>query len=76
MTLADLLGEYAAAVRGDWSDFNGDVEAAVMERFADMIRSHGAGPLTMFELRELRDYAGLCPDGGGHWKGSECDRCG
>ena len=56
--------EYAQAIRGDWSDFDGRSERNVIESWVSEMRKP-----TGRTLPEWRDYLGICPDGNGHWAG-------
>ena len=69
--IAQVLTEYGAALRGDWSNFDGRSARSVLDDLASELRGT-RGPNT---LAQHRDEIGLCPDGGGHWGGSwgHCD---
>jgi len=74
--LAQVMQEYANAIRGDWSDFDGRSERDVIESWISEIESP-----TDTTLIQWRDRLDLCPDGNGHWAGflwsGHCDeeRC-
>lgn len=66
-TAADLLNEYGAAIRGDWSDIDGrDIKRALL-KVSDAIHEYATGPLPDAEVERLRDDLGLCSFGGAHW---------
>ena len=66
-TTADLLDEYARALRGSWGDIDGRSEQIVLNELAAAIREYGNAPLGTSEVLRLRDYLGVCSYGGGHW---------
>lgn len=66
-TTADLLEEYACALRGDWGSIDGRSEQVSLNGLAAVIREHGNAPLTDAQVAKLRDRLGVCPHGGGHW---------
>lgn len=68
--LTDVMLEYAQAIRGDWSDFDGRSERDVIESWVSEIRKP-----TEKTIRQWRDELTLCPDGNGHWAGryGHCD---
>lgn len=68
--LEQAMLEYAQAIRGDWSDFDGRSERDVIESWVSEMRKP-----TGRTLPEWRDYLGLCPDGNGHWAGFEWGHC-
>jgi hypothetical protein len=64
------MQEYANAIRGDWSDFDGRSERSVIEGWiAEIENPRGV------TLEQWRNLLGLCPDGNGHWGGAwgHCD---
>lgn len=63
--VAQVLGEYGQALRGDWSDFDGRGTGADLGGLAAELRGDGE-PSTLAEHRAI---LGLCPDGNGHWRG-------
>lgn len=67
ITTADLLDEYASALRGDWGSIDGRAEKLGLNQLADQIREHGNAPLTAPAVAAARDGLGLCPGGSGHW---------
>lgn len=69
------LREYAQALRGDWSDFDGRSNEAALEEFADAIE--GKGRAADWTIEQWREYNGICPTQGTHWT-RHCDltRCG
>ena len=62
--------EYAQAIRGDWSDFDGRSERDVIESWVSEMQNP-----TGRTLPEWRDYLGICPDGNGHWSGFQWGHC-
>lgn len=62
--LTEAMREYAAAIRGDWSLFDGRTERDIIESWASEIEA----PVGR-TLAEWRDRLGICPDGNGHWAG-------
>lgn len=69
--LEQAMIEYAQAIRGDWSDFDGRSERDVIESWVGEIRD----PDPSHTIEWWRDQLGLCPDGNGHWGGrwGHCD---
>lgn len=57
------MTEYAQAVRGDWSDFDGRSNKAVLEEFVDELREPRRG------IEQWRAWLNVCTAGGGHWCG-------
>lgn len=68
--LANAMLEYAQAIRGDWSDFDGRTERDVIESWVSEIRSP-----EFRTLEEWRDELNICPDGNGHWAGTMWGHC-
>ena len=68
--LEQAMLEYAQAIRGDWSDFDGRSERDVIESWVVEMRNP-----TGRTLPEWRDYLGICPDGNGHWAGFKWGHC-
>ncbi|MDL5351139.1 hypothetical protein [Microbacterium sp. zg-YB36] len=68
--LTAAMREYADAVRGDWSEFDGRREQGVIEAWIEEIRKP-----TATTLPEWRDRLGICPDGHGHWAGLRWGHC-
>jgi hypothetical protein len=64
--LTQALREYASAIRGDWSDFDGRTGRDVIERWAWEFEK----PDPEHTIEWWRGYLGICPDGNGHWAGS------
>ena len=60
--LAQAMDEYASAIRGDWSDFDGRGERHVIESWTTEIR-HPSGRT----IHEWRAELDICPYGTGHW---------
>lgn len=75
ITTADLLDEYACALRGSWGDIDGRSEQGALNCFSDAIREYGNAPLTESEVARLRDDLGVCPHGGSHWTDYCDDEC-
>lgn len=65
------MQEYANAIRGDWSDFDGRSERDVIESWIKEINE----PDATHDITYWRSVLGLCADGNGHWYGSwgHCD---
>ena len=63
------MTEYAQAVRGNWSDFDGRGNRAIMEDFVAELRD------PEMTIEEWRNHLGICTAGGGHWCGywGHCD---
>ena len=75
---ADLLDEYARALRGSWGGIDGRSEQSALNCLSATIREYGSNPLADSEVLRLRDDLGVCPYGGGHWteycdEDSECE---
>lgn len=60
--VSNVLCEYGEAIRGDWGSIDGRSERDSIQTFADAILSPGK-----YERETLRDQAGICPNGSGHW---------
>jgi hypothetical protein len=69
--LQKAMGEYAQAIRGDWSNVDGRTERDVIEGWADEIRN----PDPAHTLEWWRDDLDICPDGNGHWAGFSWGHC-
>ena len=70
--LQQAMLEYGQAVRGDWSDFDGGNEQAVITGWVAEMRN----PNPVHDLLWHRRDLGICEAGGGHWCGY-CDaECG
>lgn len=71
--LEQAMLEYAQAIRGDWSEFDGRSERDVIEMWVSEIRNPSDTT-----LEQWRDRLGICPDGNGHWAGfgwyGHCDK--
>lgn len=67
ITTADLLDEYASALRGDWGSIDGRSERIALNCLSAAIREHGNAPLSDSKVTTLRDDMGVCPHGGSHW---------
>lgn len=68
--LTQAMREYAQAIRGDWSDFDGRSERDVIEGWAAEIDNP-----TGKTLEQWRNELGVCPDGNGHWAGIRWGNC-
>lgn len=68
--LTTAMQEYADAIRGDWSNFDGRSERDVIESWISEIEKP-----TETTLEEWRDRLGVCPDGNGHWAGTRWGHC-
>lgn len=78
--LAQAMSEYAQAIRGDWSDFDGRSERNVIESWVDEIhvlesRIKTENAPTPMTIKQWRDQLGICPDGNGHWAGFRWGHC-
>ena len=62
-TPTGILREYAEAVRGDWSDFDGRTARSVLQTIAEWIDYPETYPGEVM----ARLNFGLCPRGEGHW---------
>lgn len=62
--LSDAMKEYAEAIRGDWSDFDGRSERGVIWSWVEYLDKPDEKPIEAW-----RAELGLCPDGNGHWGG-------
>lgn len=69
--LTDAMQEYAQAIRGDWSDFDGRSERDVIESWISEIDKP-----TDTTLDQWRQKLGICRDGNGHWAGVRWGHCG
>jgi len=58
------LREYAQALRGDWSDFDGRSNKHTLEEFADAIEGKTRTDWTVERWRQDND---ICPVHGDHW---------
>ena len=58
---SEVLREYGAAIRGDWSDVDGRTVRDDLERIAIEVDN------PVYTIEALRGSLGLCPRGGGHW---------
>lgn len=68
--LTEAMQEYAHAIRGDWSDFDGRSERDVIESWIAEIETPSDTTLA-----EWRARLGLCADGNGHWAGFRWGHC-
>ena len=75
ITTADLLDEYARALRGSWGGIDGRSEQISLNYLSAAIRERGNNPLETSEVLRLRDNLDVCPRGGGHWT-DYCDEDG
>lgn len=62
--LTDAMLEYAQAIRGDWSDFDGRSERDVIYSWVSELNNP-----TDKTLDQWRVELGICLDGNGHWAG-------
>lgn len=69
--LRTAMTEYAAAIRGDWSEFDGRSERDVIEGWVSEIEE----PDPAHTIAWWRDELGICPDGNGHWAGFKWGHC-
>ena len=60
--VSSILCEYGEAIRGDWGSTGGSSERSTIQTFADAVLSP-----EKYEKETLRDQAGICPNGKGHW---------
>lgn len=63
--------EYAQAIRGDWSDFDGRSEKGIIESWVSEMDL----PEESHTPAWWRDELNLCPDGNGHWVGFIYGHC-
>jgi hypothetical protein len=70
-----LLGEWRAALRGDWGSIDGRSSRSELESWEAIMRAAMDGnPVDVSRARELM---GLCPHGGAHWSNNcEWPKCG
>lgn len=68
--LTQAMKEYAQAIRGDWSAFDGRSERDVIESWISEIEKP-----TGKTLDEWRQNLGVCLDGNGHWSGVRWGHC-
>ena len=57
------MGEYANAIRGDWSDFDGRSEKIIINDWVGELRN----PDPSHDIEWHRIDLGICRSGGGHW---------
>jgi hypothetical protein len=69
-SLTQAMREYAQAIRGDWSNFDGRSARNVIEGWAAEIDNP-----TGETLEQWRNRLGICPDGNGHWAGIRWGHC-
>lgn len=70
--LRQAMLEYAQAIRGDWSDFDGRSERDIIESWVcEMDVPYPEEHTLMW----WRDQLNLCPDGNGHWAGTRWGHC-
>lgn len=67
VTVADLLDEYGASLRGSWGDIDGRSEQSSLWELSDAIRNFGNSALPEHEVASLRYGIDVCPKGKGHW---------
>ena len=63
--LTQAMTEYGQAIRGDWSNFDGRSERAVIESWVREIETPDPSHGIEWWRREL----GICMTGGSHWCG-------
>lgn len=68
--LKQAMLEYAQAIRGDWSNFDGRSERGVIESWVAEMDNP-----TDTSLEQWRDRLNICPDGNGHWAGFRWGHC-
>lgn len=66
-TTADLLDEYAQALRGYWGDIDGRTEQTALNILSEAMRTHGTAALEPGEVKRLRETLDVCDKGLGHW---------
>lgn len=66
-TTADLLDEYAQALRGAWGDIDGRGEKIALNTLSEAMRTHGTSSLYPSEVKRLREALDVCDKGLGHW---------
>ena len=67
ITCADLLDEYARALRGSWGGIDGRSEQDSLNALSARFRMFGNDLLSQSTVEELRGTLGVCPYGWGHW---------
>jgi len=68
--VSKVLCEYGAAIRGDWGSIDGRSEQSTIDTFAAAIQKPAD-----YTVAKLRDQAGICVNGGGHWTEYCDDSC-
>ena len=63
--LTQAMTEYGQAIRGDWSNFDGRSERAVIESWVREIET----PDPAHDIEWWRRELGICMTGGSHWCG-------
>lgn len=66
-TTADLLDEYAQALRGSWGGIDGRGEKIALNTLSEAMRTHGTAALEPSEVTRLREALGVCDKGLSHW---------
>lgn len=72
MNVADLLDEYAEALRGDWGSIDGRSERMKLQELAERFREHGNEDLTQEHVTRYRLDLNVCVKGCGSWE-FHCD---
>lgn len=67
ITCADLLDEYARALRGSWGSIDGRSEQTSLNNLAEAFRMYGNDRLLPKDVDKLRADLGVCPHGKRHW---------
>lgn len=75
-TTADLLDEYAEALRGSWGGIDGRNEQDKLGELSKAIVQYGNTELNEGAVLELRNSLDVCPFGEGHWTEYCDDDCG
>ena len=68
--LTEAMAEYAQAIRGDWSNFDGRSERDVIESWIAEIQNPSS-----LTLQDWRNRLELCLGGNGHWHGIAWGNC-
>jgi len=65
--VSQVLCEYGAAIRGDWSSIDGRSEQGSIQTFAAAMLAP-----EKFTAEQLREDTDICANAGGHWT-EHCD---
>lgn len=73
---ADVLREYASALRRDWGSVDGRSEKIALNHLADAVEHYGTATLKQIDLVGLRLATGVTPSGSGEWYDYPADEAG